>query len=91
MKRWESVCRGSQLSLRTISPETSPLEMLHLAYTLPVVFPNGSKLCLGTARHYSTVPKWKTKASHFWGIHSMSAKHLWSVLPLMSKVLPLSI
>lgn len=83
---WETVCRGNQLSIRAIDPEASPLEMLHLAYILPAVLPNGSKLCLVTICHYFTVPKCKPKASHFGRIHSKS------VLPLTSngKVLPLT-
>lgn len=60
------LCRGSQASIRVISPEGGPSDILHLlAYVLPVVLHDGSKLGLGAGCHYSPVPKHKPMASPF--------------------------
>lgn len=66
VRREGRLCRGSQASIRVISPEARPSDVLHLlACLLPVVLHNGSRLGLGTGCHYSPVPKHKPMASPF--------------------------
>lgn len=65
-RRDERLCRGSQASIRVISPEARPSDVLHLlACMLPVVLHDGSKLGLGAGCNYSPVPKHKPMASPF--------------------------